>query len=196
MEIWAIVVAAGSSTRFGRPKQFADLAGRPGPRLVAGGGPAGLRRRGRWCVPAGRRRRRASPGADAVVAGGADPLGLGPGRAGRRARRAEVIVVHDAARPLARPELWSAVIDAVERRRRRGHPRRAGDRHDQAGRPPTGRSRPLDRSQLVAVQTPQAFRAVGPARRPPAGWRRHRRRRPGRGGRGPGRASWPATPTT
>jgi CTP:molybdopterin cytidylyltransferase MocA len=28
-ESWAIVLAAGGGTRFGGPKQFADLAGRP-----------------------------------------------------------------------------------------------------------------------------------------------------------------------
>ena len=28
-ESWAIVLAAGSGTRFGGPKQFADLAGKP-----------------------------------------------------------------------------------------------------------------------------------------------------------------------
>jgi 2-C-methyl-D-erythritol 4-phosphate cytidylyltransferase len=67
---------------------------------------------------------------------------------------AEVIVVHDAARPAAGVALFHAVIDAV----------RAGADGANPGVPVTDTNRvldggTLDRSTLVAVQTPQAFRA-------------------------------------
>ena len=50
-----------------------------------------------------------------AVAGGAAPLGVGGKRARARASE-EIVVVHDAARPLVTPEL----IDAVVERARRG----------------------------------------------------------------------------
>jgi 2-C-methyl-D-erythritol 4-phosphate cytidylyltransferase len=156
VEIWAIVVAAGTSTRFGRPKQYADLAGR---RVLD------------WSVESARRACDGVvvvfpaadaggevPGADAVCAGGltrSDSVRAGlavvPAGAG-------VIVIHDAARPLARPELWSAVIAEIRAGADAAIPgvavtdtikRVTGD----------GGLETLDRSQLVAVQTPQAFRA-------------------------------------
>ncbi len=156
METWAIVVAAGGSTRFGRPKQYADLAGR---RVLD------------WSVESARAAcdgvvvvlpaadaGPGVPGADAVVAGGltrSDSVraGLSAVPAG-----AGIIVIHDAARPLARPELWSAVIAGIT----------AGADAAIPGVPVTdtikrvtagGSVETLDRSQLVAVQTPQAFRA-------------------------------------
>ena len=113
-KVWSIVVAGGSGRRFGRPKQFATLAGRPvvdwavdacrpssaGVVLVL---PAGLDE--------------PDPhGADAVVTGGAtraDSVRCGmavvPGDA-------DVIVVHDAARPLASSALFAAVIERCHRR--------------------------------------------------------------------------------
>ena len=71
---------------------------------------------------------------------------------------ADVVVVHDAARPLASPELFQAVVSAV------------ADGADGAvpGMPVVDTIKrvrgacvldTLDRSELVAVQTPQAFRA-------------------------------------
>ena len=82
---------------------------------------------------------------------------------------AAVIVVHDAARPLASPALFAAVIAAV-----------TGGGADGAvpGVPPSDTIKTvdesgtvtgtLDRERLVAVQTPQAFRA-GVLRRAHAG---------------------------
>jgi 2-C-methyl-D-erythritol 4-phosphate cytidylyltransferase len=98
------------------------------------------------------------PAADVVVVGGdrrADSV-----RAGLAAvpDSAEVIVVHDAARPLAGAGLFAAVIGAV----------RAGAAAAIPGSPVTDTIKrvidgrvveTLDRSELVAVQTPQAFRA-------------------------------------
>lgn len=71
---------------------------------------------------------------------------------------AEIIVVHDAARPVATHELFRAVIDAVEAGADAAIPgvpvtdtvkRVDGDRVVET----------LDRAALVVVQTPQAFRA-------------------------------------
>jgi 2-C-methyl-D-erythritol 4-phosphate cytidylyltransferase len=154
VEAWAIIVAGGSGARFGAPKQFADLGGRPvlawsidTARQVCGGVvvvvPADATAEG-WT-------------ADRVVAGGATRsasvrAGLDAVPAG-----AAVVAVHDAARPLARPELWKAVIDAVTAGADAAVPATAvTDTVKEIG--PDGRLVTLDRSRLVAVQTPQAFR--------------------------------------
>jgi 2-C-methyl-D-erythritol 4-phosphate cytidylyltransferase len=157
VEAWAIVVAAGSGARFGRPKQYAELAGR---RLVEWA-VDGARATCQGVVLVARRDDVASltvVGADAVVAGG-DTRSASV-RAGLAAvpSQAEVIVVHDAARPLASVELWGAVLAAVA----------AGADAAVPAIPVTDTIKrvedhtvieTLDRRQLVAVQTPQAFRA-------------------------------------
>ncbi len=99
-------------------------------------------------------------GADLVVPGGgtrADSV-----RCGLTAvpDDAEVILVHDAARPLASPDLFAAVIAAVTDGGADGAvpgvpPSDTIKTVDESGRV-TGT---LDRASLVAVQTPQAFRA-------------------------------------
>jgi 2-C-methyl-D-erythritol 4-phosphate cytidylyltransferase len=97
--------------------------------------------------------------ADAVVAGGVTRSGSV--RAGLAAvpPDAEVIAVHDAARPLAGPDLWAAAIAAV----------RAGADAAIPTVPVTdtikvvqgdGTLLTLDRATLCAVQTPQAFAAA------------------------------------
>lgn len=96
--------------------------------------------------------------ADVTVAGGATRSASV--RAGLVAvpPRAEVIVVHDAARPLATLRVWEEVIRAVERGADAAVPAVAvTDTVKQVC--PDGSLRTLDRSGLVAVQTPQAFRA-------------------------------------
>ena len=157
--VWSIVVAGGSGRRFGRPKQFAALAGRP----VLAWAVEACRP---WSdgvvlvVPAGGDHVDAY-GADAVVPGGltrADSV-----RRGLAAvpPEAEVVIVHDAARPLASAALFRAVIDAVTEK---------GDADGAVPGLPVGDTikvvdeartvtRTLDRASLVAVQTPQAFRA-------------------------------------
>lgn len=159
-----MVVAAGSGQRFGGPKQFADLHGRPlvawsvaAARTVAEGVvlvlPAG---QGPLVPPSGV----PAAGVDAVVAGGAtrsDSV-----RAGLAAvpETAEVVVVHDAARPLATAALFAEVVRVV----------RAPDGPDGAipGLPVSDTvkrvtgdrvGQTVPRDELVAVQTPQAFRA-------------------------------------
>ena len=89
------------------------------------------------CVPGGARRR------DSVAAGLAAVAG------------AEIVVVHDAARPLASPALMEAVIEAA---RRHGAATAALPPVDTIKRVAAGMVREtLPRSELVAVQTPQAF---------------------------------------
>ena len=151
----AIVVAAGDGHRFGAPKQFETLAGsRLVDRAVAAAGaacdevvvvlPAGVDWDGppvAAAVPGGARR------ADSVRAGLAAV-----------SEDCDVVVVHDAARPLAAPSLFADVIATVRSGADGAVPalpltdtvkRVADDRV--VDTPP--------RDALVAVQTPQAFRA-------------------------------------
>jgi 2-C-methyl-D-erythritol 4-phosphate cytidylyltransferase len=157
--VWSIVVAGGSGRRFGQLKQYALLGGRP----VL-----------QWAVAACRTCSAGvvlvlpdgdgdhdQHGADAVVTGG--PTRAESVRCGLAAVPADatVIVVHDAARPLASPALFAAVVAAV-----------TGGGADGAvpGVPPSDTIKAVDesgrvtdtfdRARLVAVQTPQAFRAA------------------------------------
>jgi 2-C-methyl-D-erythritol 4-phosphate cytidylyltransferase len=152
-----VVVAAGSGARFGGPKQFAMLGGRP---LAA------------WAVDAARPvstgvvlvvppeslDRAGASGADAVVAGGSTRSASV--RAGLSAVPvdAEIVVVHDGARPLASAALFRAVVAEVE----------SGADACVPALPVADTLKlvadgtvvsTLERGGVVAVQTPQAFRA-------------------------------------
>ena len=71
---------------------------------------------------------------------------------------AEIIGVHDAARPLARADLWVSVFAAVAAGADGAIPAiPVTDTIKEVGA--DGSLATLDRSRLVAVQTPQAFRA-------------------------------------
>ena len=157
--MWSIVVAGGSGRRFGQLKQYALLGGRP----VLQWAVAACRTCSAGVVlvvPDGEGDHELH-GADAVVTGG--PTRAESVRRGLAAVPADaaVIVVHDAARPLASPALFAAVVAAV-----------TGGGADGAvpGVPPSdtikavdesGRvTDTLDRTTLVAVQTPQVFRAA------------------------------------
>ena len=179
MSVWAVVVAAGGGRRFGAAKQFADLAGRPvvdwsldvarsvcdGTVLVV---PADAP--GKYAVLDGASAE-GGAGAEGVSTaangGGGRPayvIVVGGATRSESVRRglaavpqgADVIVVHDAARPLAPIGLWRAVVSAVEAGADGAIPgapvsdtvKRIGD---------GGQLVTLDRSELVAVQTPQAF---------------------------------------
>ena len=152
MSVWAIVVAAGSGDRYGGPKQYERL---------------GDRRVLDWSLGAARAacdgvvvvvhpdRADDDEGADAVVAGGATRSESV--RAGLAAvpDDAEVVLVHDAARPLVPADVWRRVIDGVVA---------AGADAVVPAVPVVDTLRELggstvDRSRLVAVQTPQGFRA-------------------------------------
>ena len=157
MSVWAIVVAAGSGTRFGGHKQFEELRGRrvvdwalAASRAVADGVVL--------VVPADHVED-GSPVADVAVIGGATRSASV--RAGLAAvpEDAEVVVVHDAARPFASPALFDAVVSAV----------RDGADGAVPGIPVADTVKrvvgnevvaTLDRDELVAVQTPQAFTAA------------------------------------
>jgi 2-C-methyl-D-erythritol 4-phosphate cytidylyltransferase len=150
----ALVVAAGRGERLGTPvpKAFASLAGRP---MVE------------WSLAALQAVTAVTEIVVALPPGIAAPAGTTgvPGGSERshsvRAALAaaapdDVVIVHDAARPLVTPELVSACLDAL-----------AGADAAIAATPVTdtikecedGRvARTLDRARLWAVQTPQVFR--------------------------------------
>ena len=149
---WTVIVGGGSGRRFGRPKQYEDLGeGRVIDRARA---------MAEQCtdgvvlvVPAADAER------EGGVAGGATRSESV--RAGLAAVPADagIVCVHDAARPLASAALYARVIDAV----------REGADGAVPGVPVTDTIKVVDRrgvvedtpdrASLVAVQTPQAFRA-------------------------------------
>jgi 2-C-methyl-D-erythritol 4-phosphate cytidylyltransferase len=157
-QVWAIVVAGGAGHRFGQLKQFALLAERPVAQWAVAA-----------CRPASAGVVLVVPcGTDAVTDYGADVVVEGGTTRAESVRHglavvppeADVIVVHDAARPLASGALFRAVIEAVAEGGVDGAiPGLAvsdtikevdGTMHVTAT---------LDRTTLVAVQTPQAFAA-------------------------------------
>ncbi len=166
--VWTIVLAAGSGRRFGaQPKQYELLAGErvidralvtcraaadhvivvlaPGEEAV---GEALL----------------ADGSADAFVIGGAERSDSVRSALAVIDEEAAVIVVHDAARPLASASLHEAVVAAVHAGADAAIPAVAvvdtikRVRSDDDGS--TVVSETLDRGELVAIQTPQAFRAT------------------------------------
>ena len=160
MSVWTVVCAGGKGNRFGSAKQYAELGGKrlidhavhnaaAASDFVVIGAPAADVDDLRWSfasttikvIPGGVLR------SDTVRAA----LGVIPAAA-------DVIVVHDAARPLAPPALFTAVIAALAAGADAAIPglavpdtvkRVAGEVVVET----------LDRSELVLVQTPQAFRA-------------------------------------
>ena len=165
MSVWTIVVAAGSGTRFGGEKQFALIGGeRVIDRSVA---VAKTASDGVVVVvaPAQLQAVESSIAVDAVVEGGATRSASV--RAGLSAvpAAADIIVVHDAARPLASVELYEAVIAAVANGADAAIPGvEVVDTIKRVSRMPTAATSSLiketvDRSELLAVQTPQAFNA-------------------------------------
>lgn len=150
--VWAVVVGGGSGQRFGRPKQYEQLGAE---RVID------------------RSRRIAESVCDGVVvvvpapdvareggvAGGATRSESV--RAGLAAVPADVdiVCVHDAARPLASPDLYRRVIDAVAAGADGAIPGLAVvDTIKVVDADGTIVATP-ERASLRAVQTPQAFRA-------------------------------------
>ena len=155
MTVWTIVVAAGSGTRFGGPKQLARL----GDRRVIDWSVATAQAGSDQVVVVVPEELVGELGASlpdevVVVAGGAsrsDSVRAGLDLVGDDA---EVILVHDGARPLAAAGLWERAIEAV----------RSGAAGAIPVVPVTDTIRDVeggvvDRDTLVAVQTPQAFGA-------------------------------------
>lgn len=154
-QVAVVVVAAGAGARFGGPKQLEALGDERvvdrSVRVAAADGRSVV-----VVVPAGRDELAAefvSRGHDAVTGAATRS---GSVRAGLAAVSAgvEIVVVHDAARPLATEALFGAVVDAVV----------AGADGAIPVIPVTDTIRhvdghAVDRATLRAVQTPQAFRA-------------------------------------
>jgi len=154
--VWTIVVAAGSGLRFGTRKQYEIL---------------GAQRVLDWAVAAARATSEgvvlavppelageSENGADALVPGGATRSASVRAALAAVPPDARVIVVHDAARPLAPAWLFESVIAAV----------RAGADCAVPALPIADTVKrvrgnevtaTVDRVGLVTVQTPQAFRA-------------------------------------
>jgi 2-C-methyl-D-erythritol 4-phosphate cytidylyltransferase len=153
-EVWSVVVAAGSGTRFGGPKHLADLGGR----TVLQRSVDVAKQAGDGVVVV------VSPGAvDSTEVDGADVVvGGGDSRSASVANglvsvppRAAIVLVHDAARPLASPDLFARVVDAIRGGADAAVPVVAvvDTIRDVDGGT-------VDRDRLRAVQTPQGFRAA------------------------------------
>ena len=146
MNVFGIVVAAGSGDRFGRPKADVELAGRP---------------LWRWAVDA-----LESGGCDGVVVVGDVPGGITGGARRRDSVAAGLavapegvthVLVHDAARPLASADLVGRVIDRLALGGTDavvpGLAVRDTLKHVEDGVV----TRTVDRTDLVIAQTPQGF---------------------------------------
>ena len=155
METWAVIVAAGGGTRFGAAKQFVNLDGTgildrstATAAEVCDGVVVVLPADADWMAPVGVR----------TVPGGAtrsDSV-----RAGLAAvpESADIVAVHDAARPLATRRLWETVIAAVRGGADAAVPGVAIA--DTVKRVREDRIvETVSRDDLVVVQTPQVFRA-------------------------------------
>ena len=158
MRAWAIVVAGGSGVRFGSAKQFLVLGGRrivDWAVLAAGASCEGVI----LVLPedqVGRVALDVQP--DVVVAGGATRSASVRAGLAQVPDGVDVVVVHDAARPLAHPGLFGAVLEALE----------AGVDGAVVAVPVSDTLKrvdadgtvvdTVDRTGLWAVQTPQGFR--------------------------------------
>jgi 2-C-methyl-D-erythritol 4-phosphate cytidylyltransferase len=153
--VWAVIVAAGWGERFGGPKQFAELGGA---RLVdhAVATAAATCDAVVLVVPDASDWQGAD--VDALVDGGATRAESVRAGLGAVSLGAEIVVVHDAARPLATEALFEAVVAAVREGADGAVPGLAVT--DTLKRVDDVRvTATVDRVGLVAVQTPQAFRA-------------------------------------
>lgn len=156
----AVIVAAGSGARFGGPKQFALLGGRPLVEWSCAAFQAHPRVEDIILVlpetAAGAEYLRRFPKIRAVAAGGPrrqDSVAAGVSRLDER--RTGVILVHDGARPLVSAGLIDRVIEAAEKR---GAAVPAVPCRDTLKEIDGGRVvRTLDRGRLGHVQTPQGF---------------------------------------
>lgn len=172
-EICVVVPAAGSGTRLGEslPKAFVDLGGRSIIERCVANIPSSLQAQVVVVVPADLlgRARELLPDDVAVVAGGAhrsDSVRAGIAASGG----ADILLVHDAARPLTPPSVFARVVDAV----RSGHDAvvpglpvadtlkevsiaGSADVSSSASGGVEQVTRTVDRDRLRAAQTPQGF---------------------------------------
>lgn len=154
--VWTVVVAGGSGLRFGARKQFADLGGRSVLQRsvdAASSVSVGIV----VVVPADAVDGLGidAPGHIAVVAGGASRAESVRAGLAEIPVDASVVLVHDAARPLASARLFARVVAAVL----------AGAAGVVPVIPVADTIRSIDggvidRDRLLAVQTPQGFNAT------------------------------------
>lgn len=159
MSVWTVVVAGGSGARFGGPKQFAALGdetvlGRS-VRIAAAAADGVVVVAAAEHLDATQAIVHALVPGTVVVAGGATRAGSVRNGLAEVPAAVDLVLVHDAARPLAPPALYAAVVDALV----------AGADAVVPGVPVVDTIRSVDggvvdRDRLVAVQTPQGFRAA------------------------------------
>lgn len=156
--VWTVVVAGGSGRRYGGAKQYEAIAGRSV--LAWSIDVASTVGEVVVVVPAADVESITAEHRIAVVAGGATRTESVRAGVAAIPEHAGVILVHDAARPAATPDLFARVVAAVEA--------------DFGSSPPVGvvpvvpvtdslrhpQHGAVDRSELRAVQTPQGFPAV------------------------------------
>lgn len=155
MPTWAIVVAGGGGTRFGAAKQFARLGGATVVDRAVGvaqdscdGVVVVVPSDASWAAPAG----------VSVAVGGATRSDSVRAGLALVPDEADVVIVHDAARPLATRGLFDLVVKAVAAGADGAVP--ALPVSDTLKRVSGGRVvETVSREGLVGVQTPQAFRA-------------------------------------
>ncbi len=157
--VWSIVLAAGSGSRFGGNKQLAKLGGQrvvdwsvasaqscsEGVILVANPEAIGNAK---------------LPEADVVVAGGPTRSESVRGGLAALPQSAEIIVIHDAARPGASVQIYLSVIEAVLGGADGAVPGLpATDTLKRVVDTPGGQKveTTVDRDTLMVIQTPQAF---------------------------------------
>jgi 2-C-methyl-D-erythritol 4-phosphate cytidylyltransferase len=152
----ALLVAAGSGERLGhgRPKALVEVAGR----TLLDWSLAALRAAGIERVVVALPDGAEAPDGCTGVRGGAT-RSASVRAALAAAPPSEAVVVHDAARPLAEPELFTRALAALAGADCAIAAARVTDTIKQAGED-RAVTATLDRSLLWAVQTPQAFRRV------------------------------------
>ncbi len=150
MEIWAVVVAGGTGSRFGEPKQLALIDGR---RIIDRSIDA-MRRHSSGIVVVGGPSvgSPASLGVAAVVPGGETRSASVRAGLGAVPDSATHVLIHDAARPLVPDDVVGRVVDGLE----------SGSAAVVPVIPVVDTLRSIDggtvdRDRLVAVQTPQGF---------------------------------------
>jgi 2-C-methyl-D-erythritol 4-phosphate cytidylyltransferase len=150
-KVWTIVVGGGSGARFGRPKQYEMLGDErviDRARRVAEGATDGVV----VVVPA------ADAASEGAVAGGQSRSASVRNGLSHVPADVDIVCVHDAARPFASPELYRRVVDAVEAGADAAVPGVAVSDTIKIVDDDRAVVTTPDRSSLVAVQTPQAFR--------------------------------------